>query len=205
MSHDLTVPVLARHHCGLILALLLSGCATYPVSELPKMDDWDARNRVLAGIAEWEFRGRIGVTSSDDGFNGKLRWQQSVDNFTASVSGPIGFGSVRVAGNSAWVQLTSNDGITSLLTNPEQDLLERYGWTLPVQSLRYWALGIPDPASPATTVFAPDGLLANLEQGGWQVHYNEYQEVAGQAMPKRLSATANDVKVVVIVQNWLFK
>ncbi len=199
------VPGMVRGYCGLILLLVLSGCATYPVSELPPMADWEARNHLLANLTDWEFRGRIGVTSNDDGFNGKLRWQQDADTYSATVSGPIGFGSVLVAGNSEFVRLTGNDGVTSILANPQQDLRERYGWTIPVQSLRYWALGIPDPSSPATTVFNGAGQLARLDQSGWQVTYSEYRDVGGQAMPKRLSAIANDVKVVVIISNWLFK
>ena len=37
-----------------------------------------------------------------------------------------------------------------------------YGWTIPVTSLRFWALGIPDPASPAETEFGDDGQLRKL-------------------------------------------
>ena len=191
--------------CFLLLALVLGGCATSPVSKLPPLPDWESRTRLLAELSDWEFRGRIGVSSSQDGFNGKLRWQQSVDGYSASVSGPMGFGSVLIVGNSDFVRLTGNDGETTLLTDPQQDLRERYGWTIPVQSLRFWALGIPDPQNEAITIFDTEGRLASLKQGGWQVIYSDYRDVAGQAMPKRLSATADDVKVVVIIQNWLFK
>ena len=99
---------------------------------------------------------------------------EGFDDFEATVSGPLGIGTVRLEGDGRSVQLTDNDGERIVLEDAERDLYLRYGWTIPVRSLRYWALGIPDPALPAETLLGDDGQLERLVQGGWQVDITRY-------------------------------
>ena len=60
-------------------------------------------------------------------------------------------------------------GAQHVLQDAERELQWRYGWTIPVRSLRYWALGIPDPSVPATTELDEQGRLQTLEQNNWRV------------------------------------
>ena len=127
---------------ALVASVLLSGCATVrqPIP-LPRIDSWDERQQVLGNREDWEFTARIAVRASDDGFNGKLRWTQEADAFLATVSGPLGIGTVMIEGNGSQAVLTDKDGVRTELGDVEYDLRRRYGWTIPVKSLRYWALG----------------------------------------------------------------
>lgn len=187
-----------------LAAVLQSACATRKSLDLPPMDDWETREQVLGGIGDWEFNGRIGVSAGDDGFTGSLRWTQRDDAFQATVSGPLGIGTVRLEGDGRSVELTDKDGIRTRLDNAEADLYIRYGWTIPVQSLRYWALGIPDPSRPSATSFNDDGYLEDLEQGNWRVSIGRYGNGGGQLMPTRLTAVNTDTKVRLVIHKWLF-
>ena len=91
-----------------------------------------------------------------------------------------------------------------LSENAERDLYWRYGWTIPIASLRFWALGIPDPADPAVTELDEDGRLARLQQRGWSVEISRYREGGGQQMPRILSATNPDTRVRMVIDRWLF-
>lgn len=193
-------PVLAL----LSLGVIASGCATRQGVVLPEFADWDTRNRFLSHADEWELAGRIGVKTRDDGFNGKLRWRQDGDAFTATVGGPLGIGTVQIAGDDESVVVTDNDGKRTVLADIEQDLYYRYGWTIPVDSLRFWALGIPDPALPAETEFNATGQLARLEQRDWTVSITHYREGAGVQMPFRLSAENAETRVRIVIDDWRF-
>jgi outer membrane lipoprotein LolB len=188
----------------LIVMAALAGCATRQSLELPELGEWEQRRYLLAQVDDWEFNGRIGVVAGDDGFNGSLRWAQDGDDFQATVSGPLGIGTVRLEGDDRRVRLTDNDGNVTVLEDAETDLFLRYGWTIPVSSLRYWALGIPDPATPADTDFADNGQLSSLRQGGWTVNISRYGDGGGQPMPTRLSAVSESTKVKVVIHRWLF-
>ena len=187
-----------------ILSLVLSACGTRRGLELPEMDDWESRTAILAALRDWEFRGRIGVTAGDDGFNGKLRWMQDRKRFRATVSGPLGIGTVKLEGDERSVELTDKDGVRTVMHDAETELYLRYGWTIPLESLRYWALGIPDPGLPADTVFDEQGRLASLDQGAWNVRITRYGKGGGQAMPDRLMATNNGTKVRIVIDRWSF-
>ena len=182
---------------GLAAALLLftlAGCATHKGVGLPALSDWEVRRDTLASLSEWEFRGRIGVSAGEEGFNGKLSWWQHDDVFLARVSGPLGVGAVKIQGDERQVAVTDEDGEVTEMRDAETELYRRYGWTIPVTSLRYWALGIPDPSSPAETTFGDHGRLTRLEQRNWLVEIDEYREGGGQQMPRRMSATHRDTR-----------
>ena len=150
------------------------------------------------------FRGRMAVKAGDEGFNGKIRWIQEDETFNTTVGGPIGIGTVRIEGSGQTVLLTDKDGVRTELQDAELELRYRYGWTIPLRSLRYWALGVPDPALAAETRFGEDGQLEYLSQRGWDVAITRYREGGGQSMPNRLSAENGDTTVRLVIDSWYF-
>lgn len=200
-------PDLRQRHTGWLLVglVFLSGCVTTRQGiELPDIGGWDSRTTVLGSIREWEFKGRIAVKAGDEGFNGKFNWSQYDDVFRATVGGPLGMGTVRIEGGGRTVELTDNDGVKTVLTDAELELRHRYGWTIPITSLRYWALGIPDPTMAAVTEIDGEGRLVRLEQSNWIVEISRYREGGGQLMPRILSATNPDTRVRMVIDKWLF-
>lgn len=184
--------------------VLLSSCAVQRGLELPPLPDWDTRQAVLAALPEWAFTGRIGVSAGTEGFNGKIRWNQVKNGFSATVSGPLGIGAIRINGDGGHVTVIDKDGQEIELSNPEEDLRSMYGWTIPVTSLRYWALGIPDPAGPAVTELGDNGQLVRLEQRNWRVSISQYRAGGGQLMPRRITAVNGDAKVRLVIDHWSF-
>ena len=186
------------------MAAMLAGCVTPKSALLPDIDDWSARTTVLGDLDEWEFSGRIAVKTATDGFNGKLRWSQDKDEFEVTASGPLGAGAVRIAGDRHSLVLTDKDGVTTELVDAEVEFRYRYGWTIPVMSLRYWALGIPDPSSAAETVLNEAGQLESLTQRDWSVTFSRYADGGGQLMPKVLTAENSDTRVRLVIDYWIF-
>lgn len=190
---------------AVVSAVLLSGCAVERGVELPDISEWDRRTAVLAKLDEFEFSGRVGVRYGDDGFNGNLHWAQDGPAFDARLSGPLGVGTVLIEGSGNSAVITDKDGTTTVLADLEAELYRRYGWSIPVESLRYWALGIPDPRAPADTAFGPDGELAELSQRGWTVTVGRYREAGGgQRMPARLTAADPHTRVRLVIDRWTF-
>jgi outer membrane lipoprotein LolB len=188
-----------------LAAALIAGCATTPESApLPEIRDWNTRKGVLEGLDQWEFSGRIAVKTADDGFNGKLRWAQEQESFEVNASGPLNAGAVRIESDGYSVILTDKDGVRTELEDAELEFRYRYGWTIPVRSLRYWALGIPDPSGPADTVINELGQLTSLRQRDWSVTYSRYAEGGGQLMPKVFTAENADTRVRLVIDYWIF-
>lgn len=194
-----------RRVAAILLSLLLASCATTRQGvNLPELGGWEQRNTVLTGLQDWEFMGRIAVKAGDDGFNGKFSWAQQGDAYQATVGGPLGIGTVRLDGAGQSVTLTDKDGAKTVLQDVESELRYRYGWSIPVASLRYWALGIPDPSMTAITEFDEEGRLARLLQADWTVEIARYREGGGQPMPRILSVTNTESRVRLVIDRWLF-
>jgi len=187
-----------------VVAVLAAGCAVQKTRTLPDLGDWETRQAVLSETERWAFTGRIGVRAGDDGFNGQLQWRQDGPVFRARISGPLGVGTIFLNGDRRELTLTDRDGEVTELDDAERDLRIRYGWTIPVTSLRYWALGIPDPDQPAEIGLDGEGRLATLEQQGWHVVVDQYTAGGGQAMPRRVTADNADMRVRLIVDSWTF-
>ena len=190
---------------SLLAHAFIVGCASTGSAILPDLHQWDTRKAVLVEIDDWEFSGRIGVRAGDDGFNGKLWWRQDGPVYRARISGPIGVGAVFVNGDGREVTLTDTDGVVTELDDAEFDLRDRYGWTIPVTSLRYWALGIPDPSSPSEVQFNDDGNVGSLRQQDWAVTISAYAEGGGQSMPRRLVAVSGNIRVRLVIDEWNFR
>ena len=186
-----------------LMAAAVAGCTTTGVA-LPDLGDWAVRQAVLGAADEWSFSGRIGVRAGDEGMNGKLWWRQDGNVYRARISGPIGVGTVFINGDGTEVAVTDSDGVVTELANAESDLRERYGWTIPVTSLRYWTLGIPDPADEAEVEFE-SGLARSIVQRDWQVTITEYADGGGQPLPRRLMAESGDIRVRLVIDDWSFR
>jgi len=184
--------------------VLFTGCAAPRSALLPEIDSWDTRVSVLADLDEWEFSGRIGVKTELDGFNGKLRWSQDQEKFRATLSGPLGIGTVRIEGDDQSVVMTDKEGVRTEIEDAEFELRQRYGWTIPIASLRYWALGIPDPSAAAETRIDDEGRLEKLAQRNWSVRISRYDVGGGQQMPKLLTAQNPDTRVRLVIDHWIF-
>ena len=185
-----------------IAALLVAGCIGPPVVDWPALDTWERRRAVLGALDEWRFNARIAVRSGEDGFHGKLRYAQTGDRFAATLSGPLGMGTVQLAGGAGEFVYTGKDGLETRFEHPDVELEQRFGWNVPGSSLRYWALGIPEPGTPAITELGDSGRLASLTQAGWSVVFPRYRDAGGQAMPRRLVASHGDARVTLVIDDW---
>ena len=167
------------------------------------MSVWESRKVLLGSLEDWGFNGRIAVRGADDGFNGKLRYQQVAGDFEAVMSGPLGIGTVKLARSGEDLRFTDKNGTVTAFTDPDVELRYRLGWEVPLDSLRYWALGIPDPERPAEAALdEAGGLATTIEQDGWSIDVAKYGDIGGQAMPKRLIVTNGETRVTLVIDRW---
>ncbi len=185
------------------VALTLGACASHRYSTLPDLgSSYAERSDILVRLDAWQVKGRIGVRTPDDGFSGALVWRQDGRRVDANLHGPLGVGAIQLSGTTERLELATSDGERVDLVDPERALMRRYGWTVPVDSLRYWLLGIADPAGEATLDIDEHGRLKGLTQFGWTVDFRDYQNVAADELPRRLKARNRDLTLNVSIKDW---
>lgn len=195
---------------GAAASLSLGGCASRPptgtgdtatLSPDERRAAWAQQLDAVSRLQTFTIQGRL--SSAELGARGDYRWQQRDDGlFSLRVSGPLGAGATEFTGDEYGVTVRSRSG-TETTPDPENWIYQRYGWTLPISGLRWWARGLPAPHL-KTRQLSLDGRgrLALLQQGDWTLHYPEYQDVDGLALPRRIEASNGSVKLLLLLDSW---
>ncbi len=188
---------------GLIagLTIFIAGCATtgrLPVSDL----SWDQRAAGLAALDHWQAQGRLAIRADDESWNASLNWRQTGEHYEIQVSAPLGQGAARLVSDGVRVTMELPDEPAVIADDVELLLQQRLGWYVPVNGLRYWLTGRPDPRY--VSQFELDGAsrLSRLQQGGWSIVYQRYAAVDGLELPVKIELLNPRLRVRMVIDDW---
>lgn len=187
-------------------ALSLAACASLQgraPSGPPDEAAWSARVGRLTALTGWELSGRVAVADGKEGGSGSLDWKQDGDVLNFDFRGPLGAGAVHIQGDADALWVRTSRGGDFVSSDPERDFAERLHMPLPVLSMRYWMLGLPDPGAPYDKQVDARGELIHLEQRGWHVEYLGYADVQGYTLPVRLTLTRDAVRIKLVMDAWI--
>ncbi len=188
----------------LALLTLLGGCA----HRLPQpIDDWSSHEARVQKISHWQIIGKLGVRIPGDNGSANLRWQYDKRHYSLDLSGPFGQGRLLISGKPGRVTLQQPGEAPLMADSAEALIYQTTGWTLPVMQLAYWVRGVPAPHQPVVRMEQDEsGLLAQLEQAGWLIQYQDYQSVPSGIshlqLPGRITASYGDVRLTLIIRQW---
>lgn len=181
--------------------LILAGCAPQPL--LP-VDSWEEHLARVAALETWYVSGQLGVRLPDNSGSARLRWQQTQDDFRIDLSGPFGQGRTLIQGRPGAVTLQQGGEEPLQASSAEELLWLATEWQVPVEELRYWVRGIPSPEQPIQQLKRNrEGLLAELQQGGWHLQYSNYTLVDNHwHLPRRIVAQHEGARLTLVIHTW---
>ena len=184
-----------------LAALALSACQTVPVPPAP-VTAWNVRRPILQALERFQLNGRVAVAVGRQGFNADIRWTQNGMRTRMILSGPFGAGATQVSDAGGELSVITSRG-QHLGNAAARAALERQlGFDPPLGSLRYWILGVPDPALPASLKVDATQRLSRLEQAGWSIDYRAYSPVGAEWLPRLLSVRRAGVRLRMVVDAW---
>lgn len=184
--------------CSALLAV--SACHTLaPIRATP----WGERRAALQAVEKFEVKGQLAVATPSEGYSANLRWQQQGTASDLLLRAPLGVGGAHLNFDGEILRVTNSQGAQLEGATAQAEVVRVLGFAPPLSSLRYWLLGTPDPASVATETLDGDQRLAQLQQGDWQVDYDEYQQAAGLWLPRRVALHRGEIKVKLQLSHWL--
>ncbi|MGH8200853.1 MAG: lipoprotein insertase outer membrane protein LolB [Steroidobacteraceae bacterium] len=186
---------------GLALALALTACQTIPLAPAPSVS-WSVRRPALQTLSRFGLNGRVAVAVGKQGFNAGLRWTQAAAVTHLALTGPLGAGGVEVTANGGELSVVTSNGKRLGNDAARQELEAKLGFEPPLTSLRYWILGVPDPATTATVQLDSQQRLTQLIQGGWQIAYSAYMPVGAEWLPRLMTLRRADVRLRIVVDGW---
>ncbi len=187
---------------GLTLAIL-DGCVSAPLTPIPINEPaFQAHQAKLDKITKWMVNGKLGVKTKDDGGSAYLHWEENGENYDIHLSGALGMGSLHINGGPDGVMLedskhkTYAGSLYSLLAE------EKIPWNLPLDHLLKWVKGQPSKNKIKHWKLNEAGYLAEVDEDGWHIIYDRYQDVNGIALPHKLIAESPELKVTLVVNEW---
>jgi outer membrane lipoprotein LolB len=183
-------------HLGLwCFILTLSACSTVPVE--PEVSYSKTARERLYNLEQWSFDGRLSLTGKNDSWSANISWGHKPDDEKIKLSGPLGQGATVIQLTGDLVTIDRGDGRAQSSTQPEEFINQQLGMFVPVSSLRYWVVGLPEP----TGAFIETST--GFKQAGWLVEYKQMQPVDHQSMPRKITVTNEQVKLKLIIDQWV--
>ena len=183
--------------CSALLAL--AACQSLPPAP---STPWPERRAALQAVGQYGFSGQFAAASGTDGFSASIQWQQQGAVSDVSLRAPFGVGGARLNYDGSELHGTDSHGTQLDGAAARQEMQRLFGFEPPLGSLRYWLLGVPDPATPASETLDQGQRLASLQQSDWQVDYAEYLETGGRWLPRRLALHRGPVRLKLQVSHW---
>lgn len=189
---------------GMVTLLQLAGCATPPASSPEAASAWSARQIALRPLTTWQADGRIGVISGQEGWHAGFQWAQQDSSYRIDLIGPLGQGRVMIESDGQEVRIQTQDGQNWTAVDADDLLEQTLGVRLPVNGLRYWVRGLPEPGSRPVLQIDASGHLIRLEQNGWIIEYPAYAPtpVRNLDLPERIVARRQDLNVKLMIEQW---
>jgi outer membrane lipoprotein LolB len=178
-------------------SLILVSCSLISVPPDSALSN-SSRNH-LYQLSDWFFDGRLAVSGRDDSWSASLSWKHSINEDELKLSGPLGQGATLIHLSNDFVTIDRGAGQVESSSEPEDFMKQQVGISVPLQSLRFWVIGLPQPEQKVVKTI--DGFI----QDGWLVSYNQMQAVFGQQMPRKISVVNSNLKVKLklVIDRWV--
>lgn len=185
----------------LVIVALVAGCVSAPRRSTTAVP-WPERRARLMALEAYQVTGRVAIAAGSEGFSAHLEWSQRGPQSVLKLNGPLGIGGMHVVSDGTALDVETSKGQRLTSDEARAELEEKLGFDPPLESLRYWLIGVPAPGHPSIETVGADQRLAGLVQDGWQIAYTAYLETGGYSLPQRVTLRRNDVRVRLVVDRW---
>lgn len=187
--------------------LLLDSCAVTPqrVPGINPEQAWAARQQRLAQVQGWNLSGRIVLFTQDSAWTATVTWRQRPGEYDLRLSGPLGQGTAELHGGRDGAVMRTSDGGIYFAPDASRLIYQQFGWRVPVDELRFWVLGAPDPAAPVHEQLDGYGRLARLQQSGWDIKFLGYTQVCALDLPDKIFLSDRRFHVRLAIDHWVLE
>lgn len=182
----------------LLCCAVLAACATTRRAPVSAGAVWEQRVTDLQRLDSWILDGRAAVAVGTQGWQATLNWRQRGDSAEVHLSGPLGVGAMVLKRTPGGISLNDAPPSDAVLTQ----LQERLGFDLPIDHLRFWLLGVPDPSGAFELKRNDQDRASQLKQDAWTIDYDRYMPADGDLLPAHLVLNREGVRVRIAVDRW---
>jgi outer membrane lipoprotein LolB len=204
LTHN-TITLFSIRNFYLLGLLILSSCATQPpVIQQANQKIHEQHIASLSSIQSYSINGRLGVIYSAEykGFSGSITWQHDANTDNVDIFTPLGSKAANITKSPNEVIFTADNGKMTKAQDAETLTLKTMGWRLPLSGLSDWALGRASNAPITSAAWDEQGRLTSLDQAGWHIEYQNYENQSGTALPTKITIKTDQVRLKLLIEAW---
>ena len=200
----------------LLLSLLwLGGCASLPETadsmtpstsgaldaDTQRLALWLERQQAMQKLTQWRCEGRAAILAQNSGGQISFDWQHKLGEQILSIKTPLGQNALQLTMNQGGATLIDHEGQVSQGEDGEALLQQALNWSVPIESMRAWLLGLPATRNDSYTLDA-QGRLLTLESQNWTIEYKRYNDNNGFNLPSKLELRRSELTLRLVIDRW---
>ena len=162
-----------------------------------------ARDAQLLDLEHWSIEGRAGFRFKNKAWHASMYWEQQSSNFKLVLYDLFGRKIAEVVGNPNQAILRTKEGDEYSAPDSQVLLRKYFGFSFPVNGMRYWLMGVHSPDSKVSQLsFNKAGLPHILVQDGWKISYMGYDVYQRIKLPSHIQFNKENLELKIAVKNW---
>lgn len=197
--------MLNRSWIPLVSCLFLISCSARQLAPDHEAALFAYQNRAsgLKTLTAWDLTGKLSLDDSTDGGSGRLRWQVRDTRSIMNFRGAMGKGAWQLNSSPGFAELLRADGSITRSASLSDLVNSELGWHIPVDSLKWWVLGVAAPGSTEGLDLDEQGRILAMQQDGWNISFDRYRLFGSFELPVRMDAVRGRYRVKLAVASWV--
>lgn len=160
---------------------------------------WSNHQKLLSDIQSFKLEGKAGFSEGKTGQTIHFMWVQADGDYTLDFYGPLNVKVATLVKNQTGITLLTSKG-KLVSDDPESLMQQELGFSLPIEGLQFWILGLPQDQTSEKKINAY-GYLKSLREDGWSIEYLQYESFHDLGWPSLMTLKQGPYRVVLSVQH----
>lgn len=192
---------------GLLLTLLMAGCAQIP-EEIPAQKiSWLSHQQQLENLTDWSLSGKLAIITPEERHSLNIYWAQSGNDLHITLTTFLGMTVLDIKKTAIGTQIINNNGEHFFGEDSEALIKQLSGLVIPIDVLQQWIKGNPSDASYLLNKNNQVESLAGQDPKNayWSINYQQYTRVQGIYLPQKLQLKRLNLRLKFAISQWQLK
>lgn len=192
---------------GLLLTLLMTGCAQVPQQPPAQKVSWLIHQQQLENLTDWSLSGKLAIITPEERHSLNIYWAQSGNDLHIALTTFLGATVLDIKKTPSGTQITDNNGEHFFAEDSEALIKRLSGLVIPIDLLQQWIKGNPRDASYQLNKNNQVASLTGdtLKNAYWSINYQQYTRVQGLYLPQKLQLKRLDLRLKFAISEWQLK
>jgi len=192
---------------GLLLTLLVAGCAQIPEEPPAQKVSWLIHQQQLENLTDWSLSGKLAIITPEERHSLNIYWAQTGNDLHITLTTFLGATVLDIKKTPIGTQIIDNNGERFFGEDSEALIKQLSGLVIPIDVLQQWIKGNPSDASYQLNKNNQVESLAGHDPKNayWSINYQQYTRVHGLYLPQKLQLKRLDLRLKFAISEWQLK